>query len=175
MDESRTERQLALIAEVFAIADAAGVECWLRGGWAMDFFLGEVTRPHRDIDLFVWASDAARLVPLLEEHGFAESGGPPPDLQRNFRTAAEEVHMTLLERNAAGAVVSAGGRWADSPWPEGMLAAPPGRIGDLSCRIVSPEAQLWAKEELPRVLGDRQREHDAADVERLRAALGRRS
>ncbi|RKR92448.1 hypothetical protein BDK92_6889 [Micromonospora pisi] len=33
-------RQLEAIAEVVALAERARIEVWLRGGWAMDFFLG---------------------------------------------------------------------------------------------------------------------------------------
>jgi phosphorylcholine metabolism protein LicD len=33
------DRQLALIKEFVALCEAADIECWLRGGWAMDFFL----------------------------------------------------------------------------------------------------------------------------------------
>ncbi|MFF6907971.1 aminoglycoside adenylyltransferase [Streptomyces sp. NPDC012389] len=39
VDRQRTDRQLRLIAETVRIADALGVDLWLRGGWAMEFFL----------------------------------------------------------------------------------------------------------------------------------------
>ncbi len=48
-------RQFALIKEFVSLCDAASIPCWLRGGWAMDFFLGRVMHEHEDIDLFVWA------------------------------------------------------------------------------------------------------------------------
>ncbi len=84
MTRERERRQLGLIGEFVALAAGGGIECWLRGGWALDFLLGRVTRPHEDIDLFVWAADAARLVSLLEDHGYEEVGGPPPEQQRNL-------------------------------------------------------------------------------------------
>jgi Aminoglycoside-2''-adenylyltransferase len=37
-----------------AMAERLGVQVWLRGGWAMDFFLGQVTRDHVDIDWEAW-------------------------------------------------------------------------------------------------------------------------
>lgn len=48
---NQTESQLKLLSEISAIC--ATIECrlWLRGGWAIDFLLGKVTRPHEDIDL----------------------------------------------------------------------------------------------------------------------------
>jgi hypothetical protein len=166
------QRQLELIAELVSLADEAGAELWLRGGWALDFLLGRVTRPHGDIDLFVWAADAPGFVDLLARHGYEEGGGPPPEMQRNLAKNGEELHMTLLERNDLG-VVTAGGRWADKPWPEGMLDGPVCELGGVRCRVISPEAQLWAKVEVPKALGHPQREHDPQDIELLRRALGR--
>ena len=163
----RTAHQVALIEEFFALAGSVGAECWLRGGWALDFLLGRVTRPHGDIDLFVWAHDVPTLLPLLAEHGYEEIGGPPPEEQRNLLKRGEELHVALLEETERG-VVTAGGRWADTPWPAGMLAGPVGRIGDVRCRVISAEAQLFAKEHVPRALGHAQREYDAADIELLR-------
>jgi Aminoglycoside-2''-adenylyltransferase len=61
VDVVRAERQLGLIGEVVEVAAAVGVRVWLRGGWAMDFVLGEITRDHVDIDWFGWARDAGTL------------------------------------------------------------------------------------------------------------------
>ncbi|GAP52560.1 aminoglycoside adenylyltransferase, partial [Streptomyces azureus] len=52
VDRERSARQLRLIGETVEFAKALGVEVWLRGGWAMDFFIGEPTRDHEDIDWF---------------------------------------------------------------------------------------------------------------------------
>jgi Aminoglycoside-2''-adenylyltransferase len=85
---SREERQLQLIREFTKLAEEAGVVCWLRGGWALDFLLGRVTRVHEDIDLFIWAEDASTLFPKLEESGYEETAGPPPEQQRNLLKTA---------------------------------------------------------------------------------------
>ena len=47
---TRADHQLELIADVVATCQSIGAPIWLRGGWAMDFFLGWVTRDHADID-----------------------------------------------------------------------------------------------------------------------------
>ncbi|WP_079081296.1 nucleotidyltransferase domain-containing protein [Streptomyces reticuli] len=46
------QRRLGLIADVLSATRASGVPLRLRGGWAMDFFLGEATREHEGIDWF---------------------------------------------------------------------------------------------------------------------------
>jgi hypothetical protein len=96
---TREQRQLELIREFTSLAQQAGVECWLRGGWALDFLLGRVTRTHEDIDQFIWAADASTLLPKLEEAGYEEIAGPPPEQQRNFVKDGEEFRVTLLEEN----------------------------------------------------------------------------
>ena len=84
--------------------------------------------------------------------------------------AGEELHVTLLERSERG-VVTAGGRWADSPWPAGMLDGPVGRIGHRMARVISADAQLWAKEEVPKALGHPPRPYDHGDIALLRDVL----
>jgi len=165
------DRQLALIKEFVALCEAADIECWLRGGWAMDFFLGYVTREHEDIDLFAWAKDAPRLVYELERAGFREQQGPPSDAQRDFTKDEEEVQIALLDRTQRGEIVIAGGPWKGAPFPEGMLHFPVGRLGDVVCPIVTPRVQIEIKEKFPEWTGRPPSEKHQADIARLQQAL----
>ncbi|WP_406739640.1 nucleotidyltransferase domain-containing protein [Streptomyces atratus] len=154
------------------VAGALGAPVWLRGGWAMDFCLGEITRDHEDIDWFAWADDAGDLAEELLQHGFQPVPGSPPDLQLDFVKDGLESSITLLDRDAAGCVVVAGGPWAGAPWPEGMLDAGPGRVGGLECAIVSPQAQIEIKRMMPVWDPSRPRRiKDAEDIARLEAEL----
>jgi hypothetical protein len=81
MDTERTQRQLRLIADTVAMSERIGVQIWLRGGWAMDFFLGRVTRDHADIDWAAWIEDAPALTAALHADGYQAITGPPPDQQ----------------------------------------------------------------------------------------------
>jgi hypothetical protein len=175
MNGARAARQLRLIAETVEIAGVLGVQVWLRGGWAMDFFLGEVTRDHVDIDWFAWSGDATALAAAHADAGFTPTQvpGTAPDQVRDFEKRGEELSFALLDRDAAGRVVVAGGPWAGAPWPEGMLEAPPGRIGGLECPIIDPRAQIEIKQMMPVWVPERpRRAKDAADITRLQAALG---
>jgi hypothetical protein len=169
--DERSARQVALIDEFARLADGAGVDCWLRGGWALDFLLGRVTRPHGDIDFFMWAEDADAFARVLARHGFEEALGPPLDQQRNFVKADEELHVGLLRREPSGDVVVAGGPHAGAPWPDRMLDDHVGRIGDVTCRIVSPESQLEVKERWEEWTGRPARDYDTKDIALLRGAL----
>lgn len=167
-----TDRQLAVIREIASACAGAGIEYWVRGGWAVDFFLGRLTREHEDIDLFAWAEDAQRLVGALEQAGFVEIGGAPPEAQRNMMKDGQEVQIALLAKRDDGTLVAAGGPAAGAPWPEGMLDEQPGHIGDLVCPIVSPSVQIKIKEMFPQWRPDLpiQAKH-TEDIARLRAAL----
>ncbi len=133
-----------------------------------------MTRPHGDIDFFMWADEVRAFADVLERHGFEETGDAPHEQQRDFTKCGEEIHVALLRRRPSGEVVVAGGRSEGAPWPEGMVGSHVGRIGAQSCRIVSPESQLEVKEKFPEWTGRPARKRDAADIALLRAAIGRR-
>jgi lincosamide nucleotidyltransferase A/C/D/E len=60
--------------DVLAILDrlaAAGVRCWLDGGWGVDALLGAQTRPHDDLDLVVAAAQLPALYAALSLDGYA--------------------------------------------------------------------------------------------------------
>ncbi|WP_225098361.1 nucleotidyltransferase domain-containing protein [Streptomyces sp. CoH27] len=177
MNQERGGRQLTLIGQTLEAARRHGIPLWLRGGWAMDFFLGEVTREHGDIDWFAWAKDAAALAGVLTALGHTPVPGPPAGLQLDFAKDGLDSSFTLVDRDAAGRVVVAGGPWAGTAWPDGLLDAGPGRIGDIEAPIVSPLAQIEIKRMMPVWDPSRpRRAKDAADIARLEAALrGRQS
>lgn len=169
------QKQLAVLREFAAVCADAGIAYWLRGGWAMDFFLGRISREHDDIDLFIWNGDAPRLIRELERAGFIEIGGAPPEAQRNMMKEGQEFQIALLARRDDGAVVVAGGPSAGAPWPDGMLEGSPGRIDDLTCPIVNPRVQIEIKELFPRWLGVPMGAKHREDIARLREALERGS
>ncbi|MFF0378323.1 nucleotidyltransferase domain-containing protein [Actinoplanes missouriensis] len=159
-----TQRQLTAIAEVAAL----DIPVWLRGGWAMDFFLGRVTRPHRDVDWFAMAADAGRVVAALTARGWERV---PHDHQLEFLRDGVELSFALL---AADLTVAAG-PWTGESWPAGMLDWPACRLGDVTCAVVSPYAQIEIKKSMPVwVPGLPRRPKDAEDVALLEAALRQR-
>ncbi|GAA4195231.1 nucleotidyltransferase domain-containing protein [Microbispora amethystogenes] len=172
MDEERAARHLHAIDEVVGLAEEIGVQVWLRGGWAMDFYLGEITRDHGDIDWFAWVEDAPKLAAELVGRGYEPLPGPPPGQQLDFGRGDVELSFALLGRDEDGRVVVGGGPWKGEPWPDGMLDAPPGRLGRLRCPIISPAAQIEIKRMMPAwVPGMPRRPKDLEDVARLQAAL----
>jgi hypothetical protein len=174
VDHKRAERQLQVICDVLAIALENAIEVWLRGGWAMDFFLGRVTRDHADIDWFAWADDASVIRAALLERGYQAIPGGSPELGLDAVKDGEDwdFQFEWLATDSAGQVVVPAGPHAGEPWPEGMLTWEPGQIGQLRCPIISPLAQIEIKEMMP-VWVPRfpRRPKDAEDIAQLRAGL----
>ncbi|WP_433126989.1 nucleotidyltransferase domain-containing protein [Micromonospora sp. CA-240977] len=169
-----TRRQLATIAEVVAVTRSAGIPTWLRGGWAMDFQVGAVTRPHVDVDWYCWREDADRLATLLLALGWRLDPRMPVEVQLELFAGDVEVSIAYLGRNAAGGPTVGAGPWDGTPLPAGMLDAPPGRIGPLSVPTISVAAQIAFKQMYPVWMPERpRRPKDADDLTRLLALPGR--
>ena len=141
---SNAETQVAVIAEAVSALEADGIACWLAGGWAVDFLVGRVTRPHRDIDIVIWSGDAERATAALARAGFGESTSTGNELI-HFEHMRVPITLSFIERETDGTLVTPG-KWRDWPWPADALTGPPGRIGNLAVPIVSLASQLETKE-----------------------------
>ncbi len=60
------------VIDLITLAESQGIEVFLDGGWGVDALLGEQTREHQDIDLFVRKEQAALYILLLQNNGFSE-------------------------------------------------------------------------------------------------------
>jgi hypothetical protein len=172
MNDDPNEAQLRLIADVVSLAKELGTEIWLRGGWAMDFYLGQVTRDHEDIDWFIWRADAPIFERELTSRGYTQSPGPRNEGQLDFSKDDQSLQFAFVARDELGRVVVAEGPWRGTAWPEGILEGGVGRIGSLECQIISVEAQIEIKEMMPKWDVERPvRPKHQQDVERLKAAI----
>ncbi|XVV10685.1 nucleotidyltransferase domain-containing protein [Actinoplanes sp. CA-131856] len=87
--------------------EAAGVDVCLSGGWAVDALLGEQTREHTDLDLFLPATDLAKLVTALGDHGIDRLAPRPDTRPWNFVLndgARLQVDLHLYEPLPNGAL-----------------------------------------------------------------------
>jgi hypothetical protein len=48
-------------AEVLLWFSPLSVPWWIAGGWALDLFLGQVSRSHADIDVGIFRADAPQV------------------------------------------------------------------------------------------------------------------
>jgi len=167
------QRQVAAVADVVATATDLDAEVWLRGGWAMDFYLGEVTRDHLDIDWFVWADAMPCLVGELLHRGWTDLAEHPPEHQRDIARGDVEMGFAPLASAPDGCPAVGGGPWQGERYPKQMLAAAAdGWLDGVRCRVIDPAAQVEIKQMMPVwVPGRPRRSKDAIDVDRLLRSL----
>ena len=105
-------------ADVLAFLDFTddlGIVPWLAGGWGADAEGGVQTRPHRDLDLFLDARDAATLAQQLALRGFTAHVDQPWHV--TYIDAHDRaIDVRLFERS--GTELTYG---PDERWPASVL------------------------------------------------------
>ena len=102
--KSTAEEQLAAIANLSAVLDQHQVDYWLFGGWAVDFYVGAVTRAHDDIDIAAGRRDHVTIKEALEGEGWrhvpvtGEAG-------TRYEHGSALVEFTFVVAHADGSVV----------------------------------------------------------------------
>jgi lincosamide nucleotidyltransferase A/C/D/E len=132
-----TFRELTLpdVVAFLDLTDELGIVVWLNGGWGVDALLGEQTRRHEDLDIFLPAHHAPLLVQHLQVRGFTPV--PRDDtMPWNFvygDTHGREIDFHLFERGENGAVVYGTGERFPSDLLDGY-----GTIGGRTVRCIAP-------------------------------------
>lgn len=162
--DQRTRTQLAILRRLQDELTTAQVRWWLRGGWAVDFMLGRITRPHSDIDIVVWARHRRRTHRVLLEAGLDLAREWPPT-QADYQVCGETVSVAYLARTPDCRVITAGiPVWE---WPDGSLGRRPRRLEGIDARVVGPRQLLWEKESTERGTGRPLRPKDVQSMATL--------
>jgi lincosamide nucleotidyltransferase A/C/D/E len=161
-------------ARVLTVTDAiaaAGLRCWVAGGWGIDALLGRQTRRHYDLDLVI--SDT------------------PDDVERMGRVLAREGFRLVVRDSRAGVFMPVRHCWQDGQgrtveiMPVALYEPPPGVVAELAQR--RPWEQLFTRgtiggRDVPCLSASLQfmlhegydtRSKDRADVAALRAHVNR--
>jgi hypothetical protein len=165
MSDDRASAQLAALAEVGGALAETGIAHWLFGGWAVDFYAGEITRPHFDVDLAVWLDDVPRIVNLLEAAGWRHAPEIDEDGGTGYERAAVRLELTYLVRDEGGRIcipLHVG----LIPWAEGTFAEDVRELGGVRAPLIAL-ATLARGKSSPRD-DPRDAAKDRADFERLR-------
>lgn len=170
MRGGRGRAQLQGIEEVHRLLEREGIHHWLFGGWAVDFHVGHMTRPHDDVDLAVWSSDATRVTALLKETGWIHAPEPDEDGGTGYARRDVRLELTfLVPRPDGSAAVSL--RRGDVPFVEGALRSDLRELDGVTCRVVASDTLVAMKSAQRDEPGDQAK--DAADVAALRAVRRR--
>ena len=138
------DRGLSMVGSASHALDGAGLEHWFLGGWAVDLWVGRLTRPHEDIDVLVWRRDEGRIHEVLQEAGWVHTPTPEDLVGTNYARDGYELQLTFVVPGAGGGVVV--------PIPEqpmvlssGPLAYARRNMDDLSVRVLTLELMLAIK------------------------------
>jgi hypothetical protein len=139
------------------------VEYWLFGGWAVDFYAGEITRPHDDVDIAVWLADHEQIAALLRADGWVHAPEEDEDGGTGYERDGVRLELTFLVRD--GAVVGIPLRGAFVPLADDAFGADVGTLGGVSAHLISLAALRRGKSS-PREDEDEARK-DRADTATL--------
>lgn len=96
------DRQLSLLRELDGILSSARIRYWLRGGWALDFLLGRITRRHEDVDLVTWKRHARRVDRLLLDNGYSGETTTMPKTDAKYSKQGEDISILFIKRGEPG-------------------------------------------------------------------------
>src|SRR5829696_2310751 len=138
------DRGLSMVGSASDALERAGLEHWFFGGWAVDLWVGGLTRPHEDIDVLVWRRDQGRVHEALHEAGWVHTPTPEDLVGTNYALDGYELQLTFVVPGANGGVVV--------PVPQqpivlssGPLAFARRHLNDLSVRVLTLEMMLAIK------------------------------
>jgi len=167
MDEPSLELtpQTAALASASDALDSAGLEHWFFGGWAVDLWVGRLTRSHEDIDVLVQRSDEARVAAALAAAGWVHTPHDDDVVGTNYAGDGYELQLTFVVADLDGRVVVPvpGRPMVVSTGPLAHAIRP---LGHLRVRVLTLEKMLEGKA-VPRP-DDAGGDKDRADLAALR-------
>jgi hypothetical protein len=139
-------RQLAAIGTLHESFESHGVEYWLFGGWAVDFHVGRVTRPHADIDLAVWKQDFGRVDQILRDAGWERRRQPGEDGYTGYAHESMRMDLAFLARDVDGDVYTplreGRGEWSQTAFGLHLM-----ELDGVRARVVSRSSLVADKTE----------------------------
>jgi hypothetical protein len=136
--KDQTGLQLEVLREIDLIFSRLQIDYWLRGGCAIDFLTGQITRPHADLDLVTWQRYRRQIQQTLVAAGFEFTR--ELNVQIDFVKNGQDVTFMFLE-HGADSVIHAHGlpEWT---WPPDSLPSAEHCLKGLCARVVSPTHML---------------------------------
>ena len=124
--------------EIISYAAENGIDFWVDGGWGVDALLGEETRAHNDIDLFVEKRNGERFIEILREKGFAEMTEAYTTMYHTVWKDAKSriIDLHIFEFNEQGYIVFEG-----EAYPPSVFSGI-GKIGDKVVNCIDAENQV---------------------------------
>lgn len=143
--EKQASLQLSALAEVSESLQKTNIDYWLFGGWAVDFYVGSITRLHDDIDLAVWLVDVPQIEKLLLMNGWLHAPSYDEDGGTGFERGGVRLELTYLVRGDDG-LASIPFRSGPVAWlGKDDLADDIGELRGVQSRLIGFESLLHGK------------------------------
>jgi len=162
--DALVSQELSALARVSDLFEQEGIDYWLFGGWAVDFYAGSVTRAHDDVDIAVWLKDVPRIMELLEQDGWGHAPLDNQDGGTGYERGAVRLELTYLVRHPDGAIFTPL-RQGRGAWSTEALANDVGELHGVGSRLVGLTPLMRAKSS-PRD-DPEEAAKDSADFEQL--------
>lgn len=166
------QEQLRLIGVISRDLDRARLRYWLIGGWAVDFHLGRVSRPHSDIDFGLDHEDHDRFAAIVARHGFTALPSESPDAVVEYAGPGGHLEVTFLAADDRGRVVTPG--FEHWPYPDGAFGTERVEFRGTTAPVMSIAALIDSKQRWQHEIGEPPRPHDLADIAALNALVATR-
>ena len=147
LDGVSAEEQLAALARTHALLTEHGLDYWLFGGWAVDFHVGRISRPHDDLDIAVWASDYDRIASLLLADGWDHRPEQGEDGYTSYERDGVRLEVALLARDERGGIYTPL-REGRASWPEGAFGGDMRELLGVRANVIGLEALIAEKAEI---------------------------
>ena len=143
--------------EIILYAEENEIDIWLDGGWGVDALLGEETRSHNDIDLFVEEKNGKTFIEILKEKGFTEVIEAYTTTDHTVWKDVKDriIDLHVFDFNEQGDLVFEG-----ESYPSNVFSGI-GKIGDKVVKCINAENQVLFH------LGYEHDENDIHDVRLL--------
>ncbi|MGG0174900.1 nucleotidyltransferase domain-containing protein [Gottfriedia acidiceleris] len=159
------ENQLKIINEINTICLNLTIQLWLRGGWAIDFLLGKVTREHSDIDLVTFIQYREELEEAMVIAGFKKI--PVSMLQTDFIKDEVDVSFVFVRISEEGKIIANG--FPDWEWRKDALPIQQYNLKGISINVLNPYQLLEEKKVYEKGTGRKLR---PKDIESMRVIQG---
>jgi hypothetical protein len=162
-----TLQQLELLSEITSLCVANKIDVWLRGGWAIDFLLGKVTREHSDIDLVSLIQFNSQIEKILTDAGY--SSIPVSELQTDYVKGNVDISFVFVIKSDDGMVIANG--FPDWQWRSDSLQFDSLSLQGISVKVLSPQQLLEEKEVYESGTGRKPRPKDIESMKILRGII----
>lgn len=143
-----SDAQLEALDRLHRLFEDASIDYWLFGGWAVDFHVGAITRPHADLDAAIWLSDHARIAELLAGEGWVPASEGGEDGSTAYARGSVRLELAFLARDDHGEVYTPL-RDGRASWAPGAFEDDVGQIGEVRARVIGLRS-LKAEKSEPR-------------------------